>query len=182
MANIVLLSDFVGEININSANQNIQTILNNTISQREAFYIKKMFGKYSVKWVYDHVYVPETEEDGAVNPDYQLFYDGGNFTDTDGNTITFKGIKTILAYFLYSDLLTSEEYLNTSMGNIVTKERASTYSLTYQNTDSIVKKVNIFNKAIEMYEMLCEYMLLNETLFPDNFELTELEYANIYGI
>lgn len=179
MANIVTKTSFVGCINLNTSNPLIVALFDSLITQKEVIHIERLFGKFSAKWIYENAGLTE----GLETPtDLLPFYNGGYFTDADGNDVHFDGLVTILAYYLYCDLLSNQETVNTNLGNIAMKERKSTYSLVYERVSGIGKQVANYNTANFMYHRLCDYIVCNETLFPDNFELTYQESVNIYGI
>lgn len=185
MANIVTLPKFVGSIDVNTSNENLIDKFNIVIADKEIGHIERLLGRYSSKWIYNNAGIDdkfELIEDFEQNEDYDIFYNGGWFKDTEGNDIHTYGIVTILAYCLYSDLLYSEEKINTSLGNIAMKERKSTYSLTYEKVSQEIDKLTAWNIHIEMLETFAEYLNLNQSLFPENWVVTKPPLANIYGI
>lgn len=185
MANIVTLPKFVGSIDLNTSNENIAEKFALVIADKELGHIERLLGRYSAKRIYAEAGFDDKFEpidDFEANPDFDVFFNGGWFKDTEGNDIHTEGFITILAYCLYSDLLFAEEKVNTSMGNIAMKERKSTYSLTYEKVSQEMDKVVAWNIHVDLFDRFAEYLCNNETLFPSNWVVTKQQYLNVYGI
>jgi hypothetical protein len=94
---------------------------------------RNVFGQYSQET--EDYYLPKYlgrafAYDVQENPaNYTDLLDGVEFTDCDGNTIKFKGLKYVLAYLIYPEYLEKTKYRDTYTGMVTkVREEASTIS------------------------------------------------------
>lgn len=170
MANIVLNTDFIHPRYISQTNANVQSVITQLIASEEPKCIDLCFGMFAQKWIYDNI---PTEE----NTTYEVFYNGGYFTDLNGKNISIPGIKTILVDLLYFYISQKIQFITTSVGTVATgNDRADIFNTRFQAIeafDSAVKKLDVMNYYIEQ----------NAALFEDSgIEQQQLSYVNYFGI
>ena len=83
------------------------------------------------KEMYDALGVPFSQDiqDNPLTPANVAVLDGGTYEDCNGNTVKFKGLRYILAYFNWSAYI-DESYVSDSFTGMVSKNRPEARDMT----------------------------------------------------
>lgn len=113
--------------------------------------------------------------DVQTNPsDYADLLDGVEFEDCDGNTVKFKGLKYVLAYFIYAEYIVETKYADTYTG-MVTKNREEASSITKGQEEQLKNKYRSY--AESQVDLMRKY--LNEN--SDTYELWNRSTPRAYN-
>lgn len=101
--------------------------------------------------------------DVQTNPaNYTDLLDGVEFSDCDDNTIKFKGLKWVLAYFIYASYIEEIKYRDTYTG-IVTKNREEANTITQGQEEKLKNKYRSY--AESEVDVMKLYLDENETTY-----------------
>lgn len=174
MANIVATDKFINPIYIDHSNAEINTTLIQLITVKERYLIDQVFGKKAVKFIYDHVPTEATLTVPATNTAFEVFYNGGYFTDTDGNDVYTEGVVAMLANFLYFYCAEKLNYIVNSTGAVSKGE--------FQ-VDNSEQRCEAWNRGVEISVTVSGWMLKNVLLFDEvEIEFTTLGEVNPFGL
>lgn len=146
MANFVLLNDFVGEISISQSRYGNDK-LNSIITTVEAKILTDLLGDdLYLKLKADLVNnVPQTTK--YINLVNGVTYSVKNIDNIDVN-VDYKGIKPMLRYFIYAELIRLQETDNTEVGEVEAKQQNSTRAKKAQLNTLIS---NAYNNGVKLY-------------------------------
>jgi len=146
MANFVLLTDFVGEIAISQSKYGNDK-LNSIITTTEAKILTDLLGDdLYLKLKADLVNnIPQTTK--YLNLVNGVTYSVKNIDNIDVN-VDYKGIKQMLRYFIYAELIRLQETDNTEVGEVEAKQQNSTRARKTQLNTLIS---NAYNNGVKLY-------------------------------
>jgi hypothetical protein len=146
MANFVLLNDFVGEISISQSRYGNDK-LNSIITTVEAKILTDLLGDdLYLKLKADLVNnIPQTTK--YLNLVNGVTYSVKNIDNIDVN-VDYKGIKQMLRYFIYAELIRLQETDNTEVGEVEAKQQNSTRARKTQLNTLIS---NAYNNGVKLY-------------------------------
>lgn len=146
MANFVLLTDFVGEISISQSRYGNDK-LNSIITTVEAKILTDLLGDdLYLKLKADLVNnIPQTTK--YLNLVNGVTYSVKNIDNIDVN-VDYKGIKQMLRYFIYAELIRLQETDNTEVGEVEAKQQNSTRAKKAQLNTLIS---NAYNNGVKLY-------------------------------
>lgn len=89
--------------------------------------------------------------------------DGTDFVDRNGNTISHKGLRWVLAYMNYSKYL-GESFVNDTFTGMVHKKRPDSELI----SEGATKRLQLVNRQLALieWEIIKEYLDLNSSEFP----------------
>lgn len=165
---------FIGEINLPTDNVSRVNKLQVYIDSAQKTYLKYALGYELYKLFIAELPTPSSARFTAI-------LEGSDFTNVvttyedhwDGLVNT--ELESMLAYFAYFEY-TEGVYISES-GN-------GTTSSLFENSDRVVpisKQVNAYNKGLEQYCKLYDYLYANETTYPE-WEHTTLKPVNFLNI
>ncbi len=102
-------------------------------------------------------------QDNPTSTENILILDGGAFEDCNGDTIKFKGLRYILAYMNYSQII-SESYVSDSFTGFVKKDRNDSTSLNSSERKEL--KINAQEIALHQWDLLKQFLNENSTDYP----------------
>lgn len=102
-------------------------------------------------------------QDAPTSADNATLLDGGTFTDYNGNTLRFRGLRQVLAYLNYSRYI-GESFVNDTFTGMVQKTRPDSELL----SEGTMKRLQNENRAIAMteWELIKRYLDDNTDLYP----------------
>lgn len=96
-------------------------------------------------------------KDGDSKEDYTILLNGGSYEGTNGETCSFTGLKTTIAYFVYAQNLMSGDFQATRYGvvfkdddyssHISSKERSDAYNNTLEVANYYLSECVLYCKA-----------------------------------
>lgn len=105
-------------------------------------------------------------QDVQANPttdENVVLLDGGSYEDCNGNTITFKGLRYVLAYFNWSKYV-AESFVSDTFTGMVRKQRTEAENL----TSGDIKRLQIDAReiALQEWELIRNFLNENESDYP----------------
>lgn len=155
-AKIVQISDFQTDnkkIGLNGLNTNeLQTF----IDKYEPIYVKKVLGFTLGTTFLGDITVPFTE------PNTQIYKDIFNVIEDDENCIESKGMKDMLACFIYWEFVKQQPVRNMPSGNYLNQQEVAT-PVDPSNT----QLYEIYNSGVKTAKNIQKYIKLNSEDYPD---------------
>lgn len=165
MANLVTSLKFIGSIQLDTSRVDAVTHYNNIITDNEANKIAEIFGDSSVAWIYEN----------KSNETLNVFYNGGDFTYS-GKSYRTKGLVTILAHFMYYNIVNDKYSRDTAIGTVRSDSESGIVMFDY------AKLRNVWNDAAFEVEKLFNFILSNPSLFQSSIEQNDVKQINSFGI
>lgn len=160
-----VVADFIGYIRL-SYDTYSASDMQGMIDQLWPDMLRDFIGQEAFAWI----------EDNALTAEWDLFFEGGQYTDADGVKQFTRGFTKASLYLLYFHLLRDSGWINTATGNVVNANENST-----QQPQGSMEAVALsrYNLGIEWLRGLCKYV--NETPYFEQFEMSIEwpEYATI---
>lgn len=142
MANLITKSDIV-TIALNNLNFDTDLISSKVISIAELQYVKPRLGS---DFFYDVLNDQST---------YSTLLDGGTYTDSEGYTKSFQGLKAALAYYCKYEM--GPEII-AQITNLGVQINESDFSRSVTNEDKAVLRSSIKSQADSLMEEVVEYL------------------------
>lgn len=99
----------------------------------------------------------------SVDPKYTTLLNGGTFENCNGNTVKFKGLRYVLAYMNYSQIVT-ESFVADTFTGFVKKDRNDATALSSAERKEI--KINVRNKALVQWDLCKQFLSKNSVDYP----------------
>ena len=162
---IITCSDFIGEIHvsINEINRaEFQAYIDRIVPIRlEQLMGDKLYNEYVA------------DLDGNGDPQTQKYIDlvnGVTYTDCNGNTVNYEGVKRMLRYFVFSDYKITSAYKDMSTGTKKLKGENSD-NATWFNISNISKDFN--DKGVVLYHQAVKFIYNHiDTYFTNQCDWT----------
>lgn len=102
-------------------------------------------------------------QDNPTSAENVILLDGGTYENCNGDTIKFKGIRYILAYYNFSQLV-SESFVADTYTGFVKKDRQETETLSSSERKEI--KINAERNASIQWKLLKQFLNENCDTYP----------------
>jgi V8-like Glu-specific endopeptidase len=109
----------------------------------------------------------------ATSEPYKTLVEGGDFENSNGNTVTHKGLQFVLAYMVYSKYI-GESFITDTFSGFVQKTRTDSEGISEGTIRRLQEETR--KLALTEWELIKEYLNLN----TGSFTLWNSTYKKLY--